>query len=57
MIRAEHGLPLHQDYSGMRPGNNRSLSMFEQGSDNRNFFPRMSGQPTPIGKMLNDMEG
>ncbi|ABF89553.1 conserved domain protein [Myxococcus xanthus DK 1622] len=57
MIRAEHGLPLHQDSSGMRPGNNRSLRMFEQGPDNRNFFPRMSGQPPPIGKMLNDLEG
>ncbi|WP_174259963.1 M91 family zinc metallopeptidase [Myxococcus xanthus] len=60
MIRAEHGLPLRQDYSGMRPGNNSNdtnLSMFDQGSDNRSFFQRMSGQPTPIGKILNDLEG
>lgn len=60
LIRAEHGLPLRQDYSGMRPGNNTvntNLSMFDQGSDNRNFFQRMSGQPTPVGKILNDLEG
>ncbi|WP_301338443.1 hypothetical protein [Myxococcus xanthus] len=44
----------------MRPGNSRgdsNLSMFDQGSDNRNFFQRMSGQPTPIRKGLKVLEG
>ncbi|WP_082207069.1 M91 family zinc metallopeptidase [Corallococcus macrosporus] len=59
LIRAEHGLPLRDNYSGMRPGNNsntQNLSMFDAGSDNRTFFQRMTGQPTPVGTILNDLE-
>ncbi|MFP2959490.1 M91 family zinc metallopeptidase [Myxococcus sp. 1LA] len=59
LIRAEHGLPLRDNYSGFRPGNNsntQNLSMFDQGSDNRNFFQRMTNQPTPVGTILNDLE-
>ncbi|WP_194858206.1 MULTISPECIES: hypothetical protein [unclassified Myxococcus] len=42
---------------GHAPGNNRNLRMFDQGSDNQNCLQRMSGQPTPIGKLLNDLDG
>ncbi|WP_426756294.1 M91 family zinc metallopeptidase [Myxococcus sp. Y35] len=58
-IRAEHGLPLRQDYSGMRPGNNsvnQNLDMFNLGSDNRNPLQRLLGAPTPVEKILNDLE-
>ncbi|MFP2905323.1 M91 family zinc metallopeptidase [Pyxidicoccus sp. 3LFB2] len=59
-LRAEHGLPSRQDYSGMRPtgnSNDANLSNYDAGSDNRNFFQRLGGQPTPIGRILNDLEG
>lgn len=58
-LRAEHGLPSRQDYSGMRPGNNQNdvnLSNYDAGSDNRNFFQKLSGAPTPLGRILNDLE-
>ncbi|GEL69235.1 type III secretion system effector protein [Myxococcus virescens] len=59
MIRAEHGLPLRQDCSGMRPGNNSNtthLSMFDVGSDNRSFFQRLRGEPSPVGGIVSALE-
>ncbi|WIG94286.1 M91 family zinc metallopeptidase [Myxococcus sp. SDU36] len=58
-IRAEHGLPSRQDYSGMRPdknGINDTLSVFDQGTDNRNFFQKLRGEPSPIGRIVGDLE-
>ncbi len=60
-IRAEHGLPSRHDYSGIRPGNNgidQSFNVFDQGTDNRNFFQkRVLGEPSPMGRIVNDLEG
>ncbi|MFP2924905.1 M91 family zinc metallopeptidase [Pyxidicoccus sp. 3LG] len=58
-LRAEHGLPSRQDYSGMRPNGNQNdvnLSNYDAGSDNRNFFQKLRGEPTPIGRILGDLE-
>ncbi|QSQ19125.1 hypothetical protein JY651_27665 [Pyxidicoccus parkwayensis] len=58
-IRTEHGLPQRQDYSGMRPNGNQNdvnLGNYDAGSDNRNFFQKLRGEPTPIGRILNDLE-
>lgn len=58
-LRAEHGLPQRQDYSGMRPNGNANdvnLSNYDAGSDNRNFFQKLRGEPTPIGRILGDLE-
>jgi hypothetical protein len=58
-LRAEHGLPQRQDYSGMRPTGNQNdvnLGNYDAGSDNRNFLQKLRGEPTPIGRILNDLE-
>jgi hypothetical protein len=58
-LRAEHGLPQRLDYSGMRPTGNQNdvnLGNYDAGSDNRNFFQKLRGEPTPIGRILNDLE-
>ncbi|WP_002637602.1 M91 family zinc metallopeptidase [Myxococcus hansupus] len=60
-IRAEHGLPSRQDYSGFRPGNNsidESFKIYDQGTDNRTFLQRrVLGEPSPMGRIVNDLEG
>ncbi len=58
-LRAEHGLPLRQDYSGMRPNGNsidQTLSVFDSGTDNRNFFQKLRGEPSPMGRIVSDLE-
>ncbi|WP_164018583.1 M91 family zinc metallopeptidase [Pyxidicoccus trucidator] len=59
-LRTEHGLPLRQDYSGMRPNGNQNdanLGNYDAGSDNRNFFQKLRGEPTPLGRILDGLEG
>ncbi|MFY2562884.1 M91 family zinc metallopeptidase [Corallococcus terminator] len=60
-IRAEHGLPARQDYSGMRPdgknSNDNNFNDYDAGSDNRNRFQKMLGTPSPFGKIVGDLEG
>ncbi|NTX51426.1 hypothetical protein HUA74_23610 [Myxococcus sp. CA051A] len=58
-IRQEHGLPSRQDYSGMLPDRNQNdvnLGNYDAGSDTRNPFQKMLGTPSPIGKILGDLE-
>lgn len=59
-IRAEHGLPARQDYSGLKPNgknsNDVAFQNYDQGTDARNFFQRMSGQPSPFQKIVGDLE-
>ncbi|NVJ26373.1 hypothetical protein HUW62_34645 [Myxococcus sp. AM011] len=60
-IRAEHGLPARQDYSGMLPdgknSNDVNFNNYDVGSDNRNRFQKMLGTPSPFGKIVGDLEG
>ncbi|MFY1827812.1 M91 family zinc metallopeptidase [Myxococcus fulvus] len=60
-IRAEHGLPSRNDYSGRSPTlpnpTNEAIQRYDEGSDNRSVFQKMIGTPTPIGKILGDIEG
>ncbi|MCY1035914.1 M91 family zinc metallopeptidase [Corallococcus sp. BB11-1] len=59
-IRAEHGLPSRQDYSGLKPdgknSNDEAFKNFDEGTDTRNFFQRLSGTPSPFGKIVGDLE-
>lgn len=58
-IRAEHGLPARQDYSGFRPGGNKNdqnLENYDLGSDDRSRFQKFMGTPSPMGKILDDLE-
>ncbi|WP_338279402.1 M91 family zinc metallopeptidase [Corallococcus caeni] len=58
-IRAEHGLPARQDYSGFRPGANKNDANFENydlGSDDRGRFQKLMGTPSPLGKIVGDLE-
>ncbi|MFY2560756.1 M91 family zinc metallopeptidase [Corallococcus terminator] len=61
LIRAEHGLPSRNDYSGRTPNGfnptNDAIKIYDEGSDNRNRFQKMLGTPSPIGKILGDIEG
>ncbi|NOK17257.1 M91 family zinc metallopeptidase [Corallococcus carmarthensis] len=59
-IRAEHGLPSRQDYSGLKPDGNNSNDVafknYDEGTDARNFFQKLSGQPSPFQKIVGDLE-
>jgi hypothetical protein len=59
-IRAEHGLPARLDYSGLRPdvknGNDAAFQTYDSGTDTRNFFQKVSGQPSPFQKIVGDLE-
>ncbi|RKG58959.1 hypothetical protein D7X30_15425 [Corallococcus sp. AB011P] len=58
-IRAEHGLPARQDYSGFRPGANKNQANFENfdaGSDDRSRFQKFMGTPSPLGQIVGDLE-
>ncbi|WP_375758445.1 M91 family zinc metallopeptidase [Corallococcus exercitus] len=59
-LRAEHGLPSRQDYSGLKPDGNNSNDVafknYDEGTDARNFFQKLSGQPSPFQKIVGDLE-
>ncbi|RYZ38580.1 MAG: hypothetical protein EOO71_23415 [Myxococcaceae bacterium] len=59
-IRAEHGLPSRQDYSGLRPdvkhGGDDAFKNYDEGTDTRNFFQKVAGQPSPFNKIVGDLE-
>ncbi|MBN9683489.1 MULTISPECIES: M91 family zinc metallopeptidase [unclassified Corallococcus] len=58
-IRAEHGLPARQDYSGFRPGansNQQNFENFDAGSDDRGRFQKFMGTPSPLGRIVGDLE-
>ncbi|RKG93701.1 M91 family zinc metallopeptidase [Corallococcus terminator] len=59
-IRAEHGLPSRQDYSGLKPdeknGNTNAFQDYDEGTDSRNFFQKLAGQPSPFQKIVGDLE-
>jgi hypothetical protein len=59
-IRAEHGLPSRQDYSGMtadgKNSNDSNFNDYDAGTDTRNFFQKVSGQPSPFQKIVGDLE-
>nr|WP_255417612.1 M91 family zinc metallopeptidase [Corallococcus sp. CA054B] len=58
-IRAEHGLPARQDSSGFRPGANKNQANFENfdaGSDDRSRFQKFMGTPSPLGRIVGDLE-
>ncbi|MCE9667621.1 type III secretion system effector protein [Myxococcus stipitatus] len=60
MLRAEHGLPRREDYSGFRPdrpnSNASNFENFDVGSDNRGALQRLLGAPSPLGKIVSDLE-
>ncbi|MCP3098925.1 type III secretion system effector protein [Myxococcus sp. K15C18031901] len=58
-IRNEHDLPLRDNYSGFKPGmnsNEQNLQNYDAGSDNRSTLQRLIGTPSPIGKIVSDLE-
>ncbi|RKH41538.1 M91 family zinc metallopeptidase [Corallococcus llansteffanensis] len=59
-IRAEHGLPSRQDYSGLKPdvkhGGDDAFKNYDEGTDARNFFQKLAGQPSPFQKIVGDLE-
>ncbi|WP_223645349.1 M91 family zinc metallopeptidase [Corallococcus sp. EGB] len=59
-IRAEHGLPARTDYSGLKPdgknSNDVAFQNYDEGTDARNFFQKLSGQPSPFQKIVGDLE-
>ncbi|GMU01543.1 hypothetical protein KH5H1_56630 [Corallococcus caeni] len=59
-LRAEHGLPARQDYSGLKPdgknSNDVAFKNYDEGTDARNFFQKVSGQPSPFQKIVGDLE-
>ncbi|MHA7630194.1 M91 family zinc metallopeptidase [Corallococcus sp. M7] len=59
-IRAEHGLPSRQGYSGLKPdgknSNDQAFKNYDEGTDARNFFQKLSGQPSPFQKIVGDLE-
>ncbi|RKH52368.1 hypothetical protein D7Y23_07320 [Corallococcus sp. AB050B] len=59
-IRAEHGLPARQDYSGLKPdgknSNDLAFKNYDEGTDARSFFQKLSGQPSPFQKIVGDLE-
>ena len=53
-IRAEHGLPARDNYSGARPGDDAEMMRnVDQGTDDRSFFQKLNlpckpAQPSPV---------
>jgi hypothetical protein len=58
LIRAEHGLPLRQDYSGARPGGrqDQNLRNVDQATDDRWGVQKLWGTRSPVDSIVHDLE-
>jgi hypothetical protein len=57
-LRAEHGRPARNDYSGARPGGatDTALSNVDAATDNRDFIDKMMGKKSPVQRVVTHLE-
>ena len=57
-LRAEHGRPARNDYSGARPGGqtDQALASVDQGTDDRDFIDKMMGKKSPVQRVVDHLE-
>lgn len=56
-IRQEHGLPERTNYSGQTPAKTDAiLKPVDEGTDNRTWFQKTMGKPSPVGAVIDHLE-
>ncbi|ASP38490.1 hypothetical protein CHH28_07300 [Bacterioplanes sanyensis] len=57
-LRAEHGRPARNDYSGARPGGqtDQALASVDEATDNRGLIDQLRGKKSPVQKVVSHLE-